>query len=142
MPTAFASNDELDSGALTYCNAGHDNPYLLRKDSAGDTRLADGAGPPLCALDGFPYASAEWRMQAGDVLCLVTDGVVDAQNPSGERYGSERLAALLSRLQAGVTAQDLVTTMRAEVGAFTAGAEPADDLTVLALRYTGVKLQN
>lgn len=135
--TAFAGILDLDSGTLAYCNAGHDDPYVLRKGTGVETRLAEGAGPPLCSLDAFPYAGAEQRMQPGDVLCVVTDGVFDAQNPAGERYGTARLDALLARCALCASPHDVVDSICADVRAFAAGAEPADDLTVLALRWNG-----
>ncbi len=77
-------------------------------------------------------------MQPGEMLCLVTDGVADAQNPAGERYGSWRLQQRLGRLHAtGKTAHELVDALAADVQSFAAGAEPADDVTVLALRWLG-----
>ena len=72
------------------------------------------------------------------MICVVTDGVADAQNPGQARYGSPRLLALLARLsRPGVTARGVVDAVRADVTSFAAGAEPADDLTVLALRWNG-----
>jgi serine phosphatase RsbU (regulator of sigma subunit) len=135
--TAFAGILRLDSGELSYCNAGHDNPYVLGSGITGEARLADGAGPPLCTVDGFDYSSGERRMRPGELLCLVTDGVIDAQSRDGERYGSRRLEALLARQGPESSAQQLVDTICAELQAFAAGAEPADDLTVLVLRWNG-----
>ena len=154
--TAFAGILDLDSGALSYCNAGHDNPYVLGPmSSRGEpesghatssrrtpgsshvARLAGGDGPPLCTVDGFDYRSGEQHLQAGALLCLVTDGVTDAQRSDGERYGSGRLQDVLARDGAGGSAQRLVDTICSELQAFTAGAEPADDLTVVALRWNG-----
>jgi serine phosphatase RsbU (regulator of sigma subunit) len=135
--TAFAGILRLDSGELSYCNAGHDNPYVLGSGNTGEARLADGAGPPLCTVDGFDYSSGERRMRPGELLCLVTDGVIDAQSREGERYGSRRLEALLARQGPESSAQQLVDTICADLQAFAAGAEPADDLTVLVLRWNG-----
>jgi adenylate cyclase len=72
------------------------------------------------------------------MLCLITDGVTEAQTAVGALYGNERLQELLQRLQgdaAGTKA--VVEALRADVMAFAAGAEPADDLTILALRWKG-----
>jgi serine phosphatase RsbU (regulator of sigma subunit)/CHASE2 domain-containing sensor protein len=135
--TAFAGILDLQSGALEYCNAGHDDPYLLRGGSTGETRVGGGGGPPLCTLDAFPYAGDERRLAPGDVLCVVTDGVVDAENTDAERYGSARLRALLARQARDLSARRLVDAIREEVAAFAAGAEPADDVTILALRWNG-----
>jgi len=136
--TSVAGILDLESSVLDYCNAGHENPVVLSPASGACTRLADGAGPPLCTVDDFAYASARHQMQRGEVLCVVTDGVPDAQDPRGARYGMARLLALLGRLASGeVTATAVVDAVCADVEAFAAGAEPADDITVLAMRWNG-----
>ncbi|HET9045690.1 MAG TPA: PP2C family protein-serine/threonine phosphatase, partial [Casimicrobiaceae bacterium] len=138
--TAFAGILDLATGELAYCNAGHENPYLLPAGGGALVRITDGDGPPLCAIDEYSYVGAERRLHPGDVLCIVTDGVTDARNPAGELYGAERAEAALTRLAANrPRAQDVVDTLRADVTTFAAGAEPADDLTVLALRWNGPK---
>ena len=68
-------------------------------------------------------------------MCIVTDGVVEAQNPAGARFGRARLEAGLPGWRATATAQAFVDTLVADVHAFAAGAEAADDITVLALRW-------
>ncbi|MEO5766694.1 MAG: CHASE2 domain-containing protein [Casimicrobiaceae bacterium] len=136
--TAFAGILDLASGELAYCNAGHENPYLLPADGGALTRITDGDGPPLCAVDDYAYRGAERQLSAGDMLCIVTDGVGDARNPAGESYGTRRADATLSRIAATrPDARAVVAALRADVAAFAAGAEPADDLTVLALRWNG-----
>jgi adenylate cyclase len=136
--TAFAGILDLESGDLDYCNAGHDNPYVTHPDSAAVRRIEDGGGPPLCAVDDFTYRGARCRIRAGEQLCIVTDGVTEARNPAGEMYGTERLRDMLARVaQRPLDARTVVEAMRAEVESFVAGAEPADDLTLLVLRWNG-----
>lgn len=136
--TVFAGVLNLGSGQLDYCNAGHENPYLLTQDYAGAVRLTDGAGPPLCSVDQFAYEGAWRRLHPGETLILVTDGVADAQNPAGERYGSRRLQERLAGLApAGTGAHALVDALCADIRSFTAGAEATDDITVVALRWAG-----
>jgi serine phosphatase RsbU (regulator of sigma subunit) len=136
--TAFIGVLDLESGELEYCNAGHDDPYALAPDGAAPARLAGGDGPPLCAVDGYAYRGATHRLQPGELLCLVTDGVAEARDAAGALYGSERLRSALARLDARTTtAQAAVEALRADVAAFVGDAEPADDLTVLALRWLG-----
>jgi adenylate cyclase len=134
--TIFVGILDLGTGELAYCNAGHDHPYVLEAKRKGLVRLDQCAGPPLCTVENFAYASGSHRMQHGDVICLVTDGVVDAQNPAGDRYGSERLSSLLARLDTGgTTAGAVVDAVDADVRAFVGAAAPTDDVTVLALRW-------
>ena len=136
--TAAAGILDLESGVLDYCNAGHENPVVLSPMHGDNTRLADGGGPPLCTVDGFPYGGGRRQLQPGDLVCIVTDGVADAQNPLGARYGMPRLLSLLARLsRPGATARAVVDAVCADVEAFAEGAAPADDLTVFALRWNG-----
>ncbi|HMO46233.1 MAG TPA: CHASE2 domain-containing protein [Rubrivivax sp.] len=136
--TAFAAILDLHSGELHYCNAGHDNPYRLHAAHAEPQRIADGDGPPLCAVPGFDYRASSCRLLRGEMLCLITDGVTDAQAADGTRYGSARLQRLLAGLQCrGVGARALVEALQADVAAHVGGAEAADDLTILALRWNG-----
>jgi serine phosphatase RsbU (regulator of sigma subunit) len=136
--TAFAGILDLETGELAYCNAGHENPYVLSPATGAMTRVTDGDGPPLCAIDDYAYAGSECRLAAGDVVCVVTDGVNDAQSPAGDLYGAKRVESMLAkRAQSALAPATLVDAVRAGVAEFTAGAEPADDLTVLAVRWNG-----
>ncbi len=138
--TAFAAILDLETGELAYCNAGHDNPYLFGAADAAVRRIADGDGPPLCAVDDFVYDGARRQMQPGEWLCIVTDGVTEAQRAAGELYGGPRVEDFLRRFchaHAAADAGAVVAALRADVDAFAAGAEPADDLTVLVLRWDG-----
>jgi adenylate cyclase len=136
--TCFAAILDLHSGVLSYCNAGHDNPYRLHPGH-GDLRcIDDGDGPPLCAMPDYDYRGASAQLLPGEMLCLMTDGVSEAQTPDGQLYGNDRVKQRLLELQQrGVGARALVEALQADVNAFAAGAEPADDLTILALRWNG-----
>jgi serine phosphatase RsbU (regulator of sigma subunit) len=136
--TAFAGILDLETGELDYCNAGHDNPYLIYPAGAAVRRIDDGDGPPLCAMGDFDYQGGRLAMRPGELLCIITDGVTEAQNPAGGLYGSARVEAIVPRLSGGAaTARSVVDALQADVTAFAAGAEPADDLTILALRWQG-----
>jgi len=136
--TAFAGILDLDTGQLQYCNAGHENPFLMRATDTTVRRIEDGDGPPLCAVADFAYEGARWTMQRDEILCIVTDGVTEALSREGALYGSARVAeVLLHSGRATATAGGVVHALRADVEAFAAGAEPADDLTILVLRWRG-----
>ena len=135
--TVFAAILDLESGELAYCNAGHENPYRVRPGSPPE-RIADGDGPPLCAMDDFEYRSARCRLAPGDLLCFLTDGVAEAQNPAGELYGQMRAERVIAGLfKSGTGTRALVSALQADVLEFADGAEPHDDLTILALRWQG-----
>lgn len=132
--TVFAGVLDLDTGDLDYCNAGHENPYLIRPATGALRRLVDGGGPPLCAVEGYEYQSAQASFDPGDVLCVVSDGVTEARDVAGALYGAERVAEVLA---GAATAQGAVERLGADVAAFARGAAPADDITVLALSWRG-----
>jgi adenylate cyclase len=136
--TVFAAILDLRSGELAYCNAGHENPYLLRPGGSRPERIADGDGPPLCAMSDFDYRSARRQLAPGELLCLMTDGVAEAQNSAGDLYGHARAEQVIAGLfRSDASARELVTALQADVLAFEDGAEAHDDLTILALRWKG-----
>jgi adenylate cyclase len=136
--TMFAAILDLRSGEMQYCNAGHDNPYRLLPSRAQPGRLENGDGPPLCSFGDFPYEGARCQLLPGEMLCLMTDGVTEAQNPAGELYGTARAEQRLrEQSAAGAGARETVNALQSDVLLFSAGAEPADDLTILALCWRG-----
>jgi serine phosphatase RsbU (regulator of sigma subunit) len=135
--TVFAAVLDMNTGVLEYCNAGHDRPYVLAGAGGPLVRLAEGGGPPLCVLDDFAYAAASYRLQRGDALCLLTDGVTDARNPAGEQFGRERLETRLRALPPHADAERVATAIQDDVRRFVAGGAPVDDLAILVVRWEG-----
>lgn len=134
--TMFAGILDLATGELRFCNAGHDAPFLLRPGQAPHPVNSTG-GPPLCVMDDFPYATETLRLEEGDMICLTTDGVTEAMDRNGALMGRQRVDAALAALPAGTDAVSAIEAICRSVEAFVAGAEPSDDLTVLAARWTG-----
>jgi len=124
------------SGCLEYCSAGHEPPFVFAPDREIE-RLDAGGGPPLCVLDGFSYVAAEHRMSRQGVVCLVSDGVTEAMNSEGQLYGAGRLRKAIERARNAKNPAALVDAIRADVALFVGGAEAADDLTLMVLRWNG-----
>ena len=135
--TVLAGILDTRTGLLEYCNAGHEPPYLLSSGERLIRRLTDGGGPPLCAVDCFPYTASSLRLEPGDTLCLVTDGVTEAAAAGGALYGRDRLEALLAKTGPGTRSADVGDAIRQEVARFTEGVEPSDDLAILVVRWKG-----
>ncbi len=135
--TAIALVIDLRTGELEYCNAGHEPPLLAR--SSGEIlSINEGGGPPLCVMEDFPYEHARITLQPGDRLVLMSDGITEAMNRGGELYGRERLQTLLEAPHArGADAATLGNEILAAVTAFEAGADPADDKTLLLISWRG-----
>lgn len=134
--TAFVAVLDADSGALEYANAGHEPPFVRTGDGAL-ARLDASGGPPLCVIDDHAYGSERYRMQRGDWMLIATDGVTEAMNAERQFFGAGRLRESLSGMGSEATPEEVIARVREEVDRFAAGAEPADDITLVALRWDG-----
>jgi sigma-B regulation protein RsbU (phosphoserine phosphatase) len=123
------------TGAVSLCNAGHNKPYLVRAD--GTVEIVDGArGLGVCLTGDFDYAPTDLTLAPGDSLVLYTDGVTEAADPERLQFEDERLVACLERT-GGEAPSEIIRDVLRAVEEFSAGAPPADDITLLVLRYTG-----
>ncbi|SNS38207.1 Serine phosphatase RsbU, regulator of sigma subunit [Sphingomonas laterariae] len=127
---------DATTGEVLLCNAGHENPILVHADGRAREVPLEG-GPPLCAVDAYPYMAEPIRLAPGDGLVIVTDGISEAQSPDGDFFGHPRINAALASWTADRPAGDAGTALLRAVRRFEAGGEPSDDLTVLALRFRG-----
>lgn len=132
--TGFAAILDVATGELESCSAGHEPPFA-RTPGGAPERFATPEGPPLCVMPGFAYASARRRLQPGEWICVVTDGATEAMNPQRQFFGVERLRASLSWIPEDAGPGEIVRRLRDDVARFAAGAEPADDITLLAIRW-------
>ncbi len=120
-------------GELTFCNAGHNPPFLVGAD--GIKRLETG-GMPLGLFEGAPLEEETVRMAPGDFLVTFSDGVSEALNPEGEEFEDARILESIKG-SAGRDAQSQLEHLFASVNTFTAGAVQNDDVTVLVVSYRG-----
>jgi sigma-B regulation protein RsbU (phosphoserine phosphatase) len=120
-------------GELTYCNAGHNSPILIRK--RGVRRLETG-GTIVGVFKQASFEQEVLQMEPGDTLVVFSDGVTEALNCDYQEFGEERLFACL-QAQYELPAASLVASLLHELRLFSVGAEQSDDLTVLVLRYFG-----
>lgn len=130
--TAFHGVLDLETGMLTYCNAGHSPPYLLR--GAGGREMLRATGVAFGVDAALPYRTAEIQLGAGDTLFLFSDGITEAFNPAGEEFGAERLEIALETAR-GNGAAEIIRASLSATRDFAAGAEQSDDITALALVY-------
>lgn len=123
-------------GRLEYCLAGQPTP--LRRPATGGP-VAELPSPvhrlPLGALRGVGWDRVGTSLASGDLVLLYSDGLTDARNPEGEPFGDDRIAGVLERSSAEPEAA--VEALMAAVSAFTQSASPFDDMTVMAVRWTG-----
>jgi adenylate cyclase len=134
--TVFAGLLDLASGELEYANAGHEPPFV-RTPLGAPERFPQPGGPPLCVVERFAYPTGRRTLAAGEWICVVSDGATEAMNREREFFGNERLRASLTWVPADAGADAIVRRLRDDVDRFAAGAELADDITLLALRWEG-----
>ncbi len=132
--TAWVGVLDLETGGVSYVNAGHNPPVLRRQDGSLET-LKERSGPILAFMEGVKYRPRTVLLSPGETLFLYTDGVTEAMDGTGALFGEERLLAALSAPIPGNAPKSVCNVVRAAVAAFAAGASAADDLTVLAIQY-------
>ncbi|MBD3167415.1 SpoIIE family protein phosphatase, partial [bacterium] len=91
--TFFAAIYHPETRQLTYVNAGHNNPRVIRQN--GTTEELDVGGPPLGVLQEWSYDAGTCKCREGDLLVGFTDGVSEAMDANEEEYGEERIVTVL-----------------------------------------------
>lgn len=134
--TAFAALLEIQTGMLEYANAGHEPPFARLPHGAPE-RVGVSGGPPLCVVEEFAYPTVRRQMSPGEWMVVVTDGATEAMNPAREFFGVGRLRASLSWAPQAVRPAQLIDKLREDLAKFASGAEAADDVTLMALRWDG-----
>jgi serine phosphatase RsbU (regulator of sigma subunit) len=131
LVTAFLGMLDTRTGRLRYASAGHDWPIRLAAD--GSAALLGSSGVMLGLLDRGEFEDRTAALEPGDALILYTDGVTEARSSAGQLFGEERLLDTV-RSAGGLPAGELLRAVVDAVDAFAAGAQPADDLTLVVVR--------
>ncbi len=132
LVTVFCGILELRTGRVSYANAGHNPPVVLR--SAGGLELLEYASAPALGVDeASGYSVFDVTLGPGDSLFLYTDGVTEAMDRSGELFSEDRLRAELSAARP-CSAQALAARMLQRVEVFTGEAPQTDDIAVLVVQ--------
>jgi len=119
-------------GMLRWINAGHCHPLLIRPD--GEVRALKSTGVPLGMLDFAAFAVEEAKLEPHDKVLIYSDGLPEAQNPSGEFFEITRINDLMAR-SAALDSAALHADLMTEVSHFVEGAEPNDDVTAVLFEY-------
>jgi sigma-B regulation protein RsbU (phosphoserine phosphatase) len=114
---------------LSYANAGH--PYAFRVPRTGDPERLEATAPPIGLATPGAIAQRQLPWAADDLLCLCTDGLVDARNAAGERFGERRIMDIVLAHRSDPPEQ-ILQAVYAEADGFT--APPVDDRTLLVMR--------
>lgn len=129
--SAFYAVIDRSAGVLRYANAGHPSAFVVHADGASE-RLPALDLPLGLGAEAPSTAKQRWDA-AGDLLVLITDGVTDARNRKGERFGEKRVLDVVKRHRADPSAA-IVQRVFESLQRFLGGARFRDDLTVVVVR--------
>jgi serine phosphatase RsbU (regulator of sigma subunit) len=132
--TLFMAILDGENGVLRYVSAGHNAPFIVRAN--GEFTALPPTGRPLGLFPGGGYEEREARLEPGDGLFLFTDGLVETEDEDASPFGASRLEAVLRAVDRESGASILAAVDEA-VRAHRGLAEPADDVTMVFLRYGG-----
>jgi len=132
--TVFYGILNTDTGELEYVNAGHNPPYLITQDGMHKVEMT--GGTILGCIENAVFQSKTIHLSPGDTFFLFTDGVTEAFNEAGQIYGEKRLEEFL-KPQYGKDLDETVQYLLGDVNAFSTGVPQSDDITLLAIRFSG-----
>jgi sigma-B regulation protein RsbU (phosphoserine phosphatase) len=129
--TAFYGILDAANGTLSYSNAGHNPPILLKAN--GESSLIRSGEQPLGMFRDTRFHEYYLSFEPGDVLVMYTDGVTEAQNPAGEEFGRDRLLEA-AKSAYELPAREMIASIEMAVLAWTAGAGANDDVTFFIIK--------
>jgi sigma-B regulation protein RsbU (phosphoserine phosphatase) len=133
--TVFYGILNTKTGELSYCNGGHNLPYILRSDGSVE-EIKNVGGLLLGKFENAPYDQHTAQLNPGDTIVTFTDGVTEAENENKDFFDEERLISYLEN-HADRSLESLVKGLFLEVMKFSGAAIQTDDITVLSVQYNG-----
>ena len=129
--TLFLGLLDLQTGHLSFCNAGH-NPPILGAGEPGADFIKMIPNAPIGVLPGLVFKGEEIESILDRPLFIYTDGLNEAENAAKEQYGDDRLLGFLSS-SSFESARQVIGTISEDVEKHRNGAEPNDDLTMMCI---------
>jgi sigma-B regulation protein RsbU (phosphoserine phosphatase) len=136
LTTKFVSlfYGELETGGiLIYCNAGHNPPFLLRAN--GKEEFLRNGGPVLGPTPDATYTRGFAKLESGDLLCMYTDGIIEAHDKNDQEFGIDRFLRIV-KANRQRTAQEIGQEVLARVAKW--GRADEDDRTIVIVKAVQV----
>ncbi len=130
--TCWAGVYDTESGILTFVNAGHNPPVVLRKGEPAQF-LVQRSGFVLAGMEDFRYKQQELHLSAGDEMFFYTDGVTEATTEDNTLYGDSRLLACLDNNR-NTSIGNQLAALKDDIDLFVGDAEQFDDITIMAFK--------
>jgi len=130
--TAFYGVLDPHTGTLTYCNAGHNPPYLFSAQNDGTMQALGRTGLPLGVLERTSWEQKTVQLAPDDLLLLYTDGITDAEDQTRKFFGQERLLEV-AQANRHLSAPAIQDALLAEVHDFMGNMPQFDDIALIVL---------
>jgi len=136
--TLFIAEIDVEAGILRYASAGH-HPGMIYRAKDGRFDILDSTAVPLGVKRDadFPMAPP-MQLNEGDIIVLLTDGIVETPNARRERFGRERLQDVLAENRHR-SAREMVEAVINAVAHFRGSAEQPDDLAIVVIKLMSLR---
>ena len=134
--TAFEGVLDLVTGEFRYVNAGHEKPFIYRKNGEYEA-YETSAGFVLASLEDIEYQEQKIKLSIGDKIFQYTDGVTEAVDKNKKLYGMDRLHHALNEKCLDCSPEETLRLVKEDIDAFVGENDQFDDITMLCLEYTG-----
>jgi sigma-B regulation protein RsbU (phosphoserine phosphatase) len=123
------------TGEFIFANAGH-LPFIRVPEKGQELELLNsGKGIPLGIKPQFMVDQEIMRLDKGDMIVSITDGVIEAKNAAGEAYSLERVMEVVAKSKPNV--EEVVESLYNEIQSFSKAVIQHDDLTIVAIKWRG-----
>ena len=133
--TAFEGVLDLVTGEFRYVNAGHEKPFIYRKNQGYEAYKVR-PGFVLAGMENIRYQEQLIQLSVGDKVFQYTDGVTEAVNKDHQLYGMDRLHHILNQQCQTCGPEQILEFVKADIDAFVGDNDQFDDITMLCLEYT------
>ena len=131
--TLFVGALDLATGRLSYCNGGHNAPYIQSVSLPVEPNL------PIGIFPDWEFVEQKTVMEPGSTIFLYTDGLTEAENAVQDQFGEDRMTTILAaQTDQSASPETLISVMTDAVHEFVGDTEQSDDLTMLAIKYTKI----
>ena len=120
----------LPTGQVTYANAGHNPPFLRKRDGSVSV-LEVAEDMPVGFMNGAEFSTRSLKLETGESILFYTDGMPEAFNPRGDVLGDDKSLELFRDSSMGGSCRTAIGQLRAEISEFANGAEQSDDITLM-----------
>lgn len=136
--TLFYFICDLETGRLTFCNAGHNPPIVMKKSGVKllKSNGGDASRPALGIIEDAVFRDETLTLAPGETILLYTDGVTEAINPRKKMFGEDRLIEFVSANPA-LPIKELGARLLGRLVDYGEGLEQFDDITVLFFKFAG-----